>query len=132
MPKAAPDVFIDGALLMIKNNVTRIVVTSAEPANFAGVAAVTLASSDHASSTPNTVLGPTDFIIADDTSGRKVDIMSVAGRAGIYCSAAGSATHICLTSASVLYYVTTCTAQTVAVGNKVNMPQWKVNIQDPT
>lgn len=130
MGKASPDAFLDAALNTVKTAGTRIVITSGEPANFAAVAGVTLGASDHASSTPATALTSADFTgPADATSGRKLDVNA---RAGIYCSAAGSATHVCVTSASVLLYVTTCTAQTVAIGNKVNMPLWTINIQDPT
>ena len=131
MVKYAPDPFYDAALNTVKNATTRICICSTQPTTFAeATTTFMLGHSEHASSTPATVLSGTDFPgPAVDGSSRKLDINA---RAGIYISAAGSAQHVALVSGAALLYVTTCTAQTVSIGNKVNMPAWKININWPT
>ena len=81
MGKKADDTVLDG-LLNVIDNATRMVVTSAEPANFAGIAAVALA---------DVTLDGSDFTDANgDTSGRKV---TVAAQNGVTVDASGTATH---------------------------------------
>lgn len=75
---------LDAALNQIVNNCERQVAVSADPGNYAGVAAVTLA---------DVAMAPADFTLADGTvSGRKVQI----ARKSVTPSADGTATHICL------------------------------------
>lgn len=123
MAKQAPDPVMDAAFDYI-DQCDRMYVCSAEPANFAGIAAVTLAT---ATMTPNT-----DYTKANgDTSGRKV---TMAAKNGVSVSASGTATHIALglTTDSTLRYVTLCTSQALTSGNTVNIPAWKIEIADPT
>jgi hypothetical protein len=120
MAKKVDDTVLDGALNII-DNATRMVVTSAEPANFAGIAAVALA---------DVVMAGGDFTDANgDTSGRKV---TVAAKSGVTVDASGTATHVCLDDGSTLLYVTTCTSQALTSGNTVNIPAWDIEIADPT
>lgn len=123
MAKNAPDATID-TLLDYVDLCDRMYVCSGEPANFAGIAAVTLAT---ATMTPNT-----DYPkLAGDVSGRKI---TVAAKSGVSVTATGTATHIALglTTDSTLRYVTTCTSQALTSGNTVNIPAWKIEVQDPT
>lgn len=72
----------------------------------------------------------TDFTIANgDTSGRKV---TIAAKSSVPVDTSGTATHVAITDASNLLYVTTCTSQALTSGNTVNFPAWKVEIADPT
>jgi hypothetical protein len=119
MAKAIPDVTMDPSLDKLAT-ATRMTVCSTQPANFAGIAAVLLAS--------QTMTGG-DFTKADDTSGRKV---TVAAKNGISVTTSGTAGHVCLDDGTTLLGVTTCTSQALTSGNQVNTPAWKWNIEDPT
>ena len=100
-------------------------VCSSQPANYAGIAAVSLGS---VSMTP-----VTDFTLAaGDVSGRKV---TAAAKSGVSVGTTGTATHLvlALTTDSTLRVVTTCTSQAVTAGGTVDIPAWKAfEVQDPT
>lgn len=124
MGKASPDATLDATLAKIATAVNETV-CSAEPANFAGIAAVALA--DVALTAGD---GNGDYVIANgDTSGRKV---TVGQQADVPIDASGTATHIALDDGSALIYVTTCTSQALTSGGTVTIPAWKVEIADPT
>ena len=131
MAKYAPDAFYDAALNTVRSATTQITICSSQPTTFAeATTTFMLGRSSDPSSTPNAAISTSDFgALAPDSSGRKLDVNA---RAGIHISTAGSAQHVALVSGAALLYVTTCTAQTVSIGNKVNMPTWKINIQGPT
>lgn len=96
---------------------------SSQPANYAGIAAVSLGS---VSMTP-----VTDYTKATgDVSGRKV---TVAAKSGVSVTASGTVTHLvlALTTDSTLRFVTTCTSQAVTAGGTVNIPAWSDEIQAP-
>jgi len=125
MAKLAHDDFQDGALNVLKNNVTRQVACSAEPTTYAeanatyALADVTLASGD--------------FTLANgDTSGRKV---TIAAKSGVLIDTSGTATYVALLDVtnSKLLYRTTCTSQAVTANgsNTVNFPAWDIEIADP-
>ncbi len=123
MAKACPDAVLDTFLAKIAT-ATRLVVCSGQPANFAGIAAVALADV-----TLTAGDGNGDYVIADDTSGRKV---TVGAQADVDIDTSGTATHISLDDGSALIYVTTCTSQALVDTGTVTVPAWKVNIADPT
>lgn len=124
MGKSVHNDVLDAALDKIAT-ATRLVVCSAEPPNFAGIAAVALADV-----TLTAGDGNGDYTIADgNTSGRKV---TIAEQAGIAVDTSGTATHIALDDGSTLLYVTTCTSQVLTAGNTVTVPAWKIEIADPT
>lgn len=79
------DAALDAALNNIKTNGTTLHICSSEPANYAGIAAVQLASA------PVTLTGPT----AGDTSGRKVTIPAVTADD---VDTSGTATHWALSN----------------------------------
>ena len=123
MAKAANDVFIDGGLDRIDNCVT-LTVCSAQPANFAGIAAVKLAAV-----TLTAGDGGGDYTKANgDVNGRKLSVLI---QAAITIDATGTATHIVLDD-GVDIYVTTCTSQALTSGGTVTVPEWDIEISDPT
>ena len=119
MAKAVSDDVLDAALTEIATSTTETV-CSAEPANYAGIAAVTLAA---------VTVAAGDFTIADGTtSGRKT---TVAEQAGVSISASGDATHVALDDGTTLQYVTTAPTQTLTSGGTVTVAAWAVELQDP-
>jgi hypothetical protein len=125
MAKQAPDVTLDMMLDGIADVCDVLHVCTTEPANYAGIAALELA---------NVTLtvgdGGGDYVIADDTSGRK---LTIAQQADIPIDTSGDAQHIALSDGSaVLYYVTTCTLQALVDTGTVTVPAWKINVADPT
>lgn len=126
MAKAAHDDVMDGALNVLKNNVTRQVACSAQPTTYTeGNATYALA---------DVTLASTDFTLANgDTSGRKA---TVAAKSSVLIDTSGTATHVALLDVtnSKLLYVTTCTSQALTANgsNTVNFPAWDIEIADPT
>ena len=122
MAKAAPDAMIDASLDYAAGS-TKLVVCSAQPTTYAEANA-TYALAD-------VVIDSGDFTKADDTSGRKV---TIGAQSAVPIDTTGTATHVALieTSGSTLRYVTTCTSQALVSGGTVDVPAWKINIQDPT
>ena len=125
MAKATPDAVLDVMLTDIALS-SILHVCSGEPANYAGIAAVSLA---------DVVLTPGDgngdFVIADHTSGRK---LTVAEQANIDIDVSGDATHIVLavTGTSTLKQVTTCTLQALVDTGTVTVPAYIISVADPT
>lgn len=119
MAKAADDAFIDGGLDAIDGCIL-LSVCSAQPANKAGVAAVTLAS---------VAIDAGDFTKANgDTSGRK---LTVAQQTDISISTGGTANHVVIDDGTNIF-VTTCTSQVLTGGGTVTVPAWDIEIGDPT
>lgn len=103
---------------------TRMVVCSAQPANFAGIAAVALADV-----TLSAGDGNGDYTIANgDTNGRK---LTVAQQATITIDSSGTATHVCLDDGTTLLYGTTCTSQALTAAGTVTVPAFDIEIADP-
>lgn len=112
---------LDVALNAIKNGAIRLIFCSADPTNYAGIAAVTLVTKTIAS---------TDMTAADDASGRK---LTVAAFTGMTPSSNGTVTYAVLTdNSSILYAGTTVTSQAVTTAQTWNSPAFKINIPDPT
>ena len=121
MSKATPDAVLDVMLTDVALS-SILHVCSGEPANYAGIAAVSLA---------DVVLDAGDFAIADHTSGRKV---TVAQQAAIDIDVSGTATHVVLavTASSTLKQVTTCTSQALVDTGTVTVPAYIISVADPT
>lgn len=128
MAKHAPDNTLDGALERVAL-ADEMYVCSAQPANYAAIAAVALVGP--ITLTPGS--GNGDFTIGDgDTSGRKI---TVAAQNGASVTATGSANHIVLATGGatdLIRYVTTCAAQTVTSGNTANVSAWDAELADPS
>lgn len=122
MAKAVPDAMLDTAFDWL-DQATRMYACSGQPADYAGIAAVTLATA--------TMTADTDYTKANGASGRKV---TVAAKTGVSITASGTATHIVLASLgdTTLRYVTTCTSQALVSGGTVDFPAWEIQIADPT
>ena len=121
MAKWANDLMMDAALDYFAGS-TAMVACSAQPANFAGVAAVALA---------DVAVAPGDFTKANgDTSGRKV---TVAAKSGVSVATSGTVTHAALLDVtnSKLLFVTTTPSTAVAGGGTVDIGSWKDEIQAP-
>jgi hypothetical protein len=124
MAKAAPDVTLDQIGIKVATG-TRLTVCSAQPANFAGIAAVLLASVVMTAG-----VGNGDYTAADgDTSGRKLTVLQ---QTNMSITASGSATHVCIDDGTTLLYVTTCTSQALTSGGTVTVPAWDIETSDPT
>jgi len=124
MAKFASDTVMDAALGVV-DNATRLVVTSAQPANFAGIAAVALADV-----TMTAGAGNGDYTLANgDTSGRK---LTVAAQSAVPIDSSGTATHVCLDDGTTLLYCTTCTSQALTAAGTVDVPAWDIEIADPS
>lgn len=120
MAKFTADSVLDAALDKIATS-TRMVVTSAQPANFAGIAAVALA---------DVTLDSGDFTKANgDTSGRKV---TVGAQSGVTVDSSGTATHVCLDDGTTLLHVTTVSSQALTAGNTVTVGAFDVEFADVT
>jgi len=125
MAKTVHDDVLDGALNILKNNVTRMVVCSAQPTTYAeGNATYALA---------DVTLASGDFTNANgDTSGRKT---TIGAKSAVLIDVTGTGNHVCLLDVanSKLLYVTTCTSQALTANgsNTVNFPAWDVELADP-
>lgn len=121
-----PDV-LDGALNVVKNNVTRMVLCSAEPTTFTEANVTFMLA--------NVTMATGDFTLANgDGAGTQPRKVTVAAKSAVSVTNSGTATHVALldvTNSKVLE-VTTCTSQAVTAGNTVNFPAWKIEIAAPT
>lgn len=71
-----------------------------------------------------------DYTKADgDVSGRKV---TIAQQDDIPVDNNGTATHVAVCDGSNLLYVTTCTSQVLTAGNTVTVPNWDIEVADPS
>jgi hypothetical protein len=122
MPKTVHDTVLDGAFQVL-DAANLMTACNAQPTT--RTEAVTTFKLADVVMTP-----VTDFTIANgDTSGRKV---TVAAKSAVPVDTTGTATHVALTDATNLLYVTTCTSQALTSGNTVNFPAWDIEIADPT
>src|SRR5688500_7735527 len=124
MAKFTHDDVLDAALAKIAT-ATRMVVTSAQPANFAGIAAGAPADVTVPPGAANGDLTPANAGV----SGRK---LTAAAQTAGPVDASGNATHVCLDDGTTLLHVTTCTSQAVTSGNTVNVPAFDVEFLDVT
>lgn len=123
MAKKFADSVFDGALA-VADNATTMHVTSAEPANHAGIAAVSLADIAMTAGTGNG-----DYVIEDGgTSGRRLRVIA---QSGVTVDASGTATHVVGTDGTTLLWCTTCTSQALTSGNTVDFPTFNLNLPDP-
>lgn len=121
MAKSVHDDVLDGAFDVL-DQATEMNACSAEPTTRTE-AITTYALADAV------MTADTDYTKANgDISGRKV---TVAAKATQTIDTTGTATHIALTDATRLLYVTTCTSQALTSGGTVSFPAWDAEIADP-
>ena len=124
MAKWQNDLGLDAALDYFAAS-TILHVCSAQSANYAGIAALSLGS---------VAVDSGDFAKADgDTSGRKLTIAAQSITAAS-ASNAGTTLHAVLASTgdSTLRYVTTIPSQAITSRNPINVGSWKIEIADPS
>ncbi len=122
MAKSVDDSVLDGALNVIKTNVTAISVCTTQPTTRTEAITTYMLATKTISSADCT--GPAN----GDVSGRKLTLNA---NSAISITNSGSAQHVALTSGTVLLYVTTCTTQSLTAGNTVTIPAWDIEIADP-
>lgn len=104
---------------------TNLTFCSAQPANYAGIAAVKLLST-----TLTAGDGGGDYTVADgNTSGRKV---TIAAQTGMVPTANGTVTYAVLDDGVTLHVATTVTSQAVTTAQTWDSPLFVVEIGDPT
>jgi len=123
MAKMTSDDVLDAALAKLAT-ATAMVGCDTQPADHAGLAAVTLCTEVMVAGSGNG-----DYLIANDVSGRKV---TMTAQAAVDIDAAGDLDHIALDDGTTLLAVTTCTLQAVTTDDQVNIPAWKAGIADPS
>lgn len=123
MPKKLDDSVLDGTLTSFAST-TRISVCSGEPADFAGIAALTIA---NVTVTPGD--GNGDFTFANgDVSGRKCTISQ---QDDLSVTATATANHLSYDNGAVLLGVTTTTDLALTSGEEVTIPAHDLEIADP-
>jgi hypothetical protein len=125
MAKKFDDSVLDAALAELAT-ATRMVVTSAEPANFAGIAAVALADVVITAGLGN---GDWGAAANGDVSGRKT---TMAAQTAFNVDASGTATHVCTDDGATLQSATTCTSQALTSGNTATVPAHDYEFLDPS
>ena len=123
MAKALDNAALDAALAKIATS-THLTFCSTQPANYAAISGVALAAA-----TLTAGDGNGDYVIADDTSGRK---LTVGAQTGMTPSANGTITYAVLDDGTTLLAATTVTSQAVTTSQTWNSPAFKVSIADPT
>ena len=107
MAKNVPDGIID--LMLDQAEGTNIHICSAQPANYAGIAAVMLAQA---------VIVGAYTAAAGDVSGRK---NTLPAQTGITITNSGTANHVVVSDGtSILYMITTCTSQALVAAGTVD------------
>lgn len=121
----ASDAMLDGSLDIIAT-CTRVSVCTAEPANFAGIAGVSIGSY-----TLTAGDGNGDWLIANgDTSGRKISLLAQSGQ---NASGTGAANFLAFDDGATLHYTTAGDGDTLNSGSPFTISQYDVcEIADPT
>ena len=123
MAKKVEDYFLDG-FLEVLDNCTHFAVCSTEPANHAGIAAVTLASktitAGHAGA---------DYSIGNGSPDGRA--LTTAQQVDIAITASGDAAHV-VRSDGINIVVTTCATQTLTSGGTVTVNAYAHTIRDAT
>ena len=121
MAATIADAVFDAALNFLETNGTVVHITSADPTNWAGLAAVTLGNE-----TECTYTGP-----ADGTSGRKTILDAITGGT---VTGTGTATHFAITNGSNAVYIVQelNASQAVTSGNTFTLTASTIQLSDPT
>jgi len=123
MAKVLHDDVLDAALDKVAT-CTHLTFCSSQPAAYANISGVALATV-----TLTAGDGNGDYVVADDTSGRK---LTVGAQTGMTPSANGTVTYAVLDDGSTLLAATTVTSQAVTTAQTWNSPAFKVAIADPS
>lgn len=129
--KYANDLMMDAALSWVKTNGTKMYVCTASISS-ASVPTYAKITSTAALTGAISMASLASVALANgDTSGRK---LAVPQKASVAVTASGTAARICLVNSfgSVVTYITTCTSQSLTLGNTVTIPQYDIEIRDPS
>jgi hypothetical protein len=140
MAKNVHDDVLDQALNYLENNANRLIVLTAEPTGASAYTNATTAFDSSGYKLASAVISASDFTgPADgDTSGRKTQVNAQSSMSIDGVASSTSATHVALVkqsssaSSQFVLYTTTCTTQNLTGGNKVNTPNWDIEIRDPS
>ena len=127
MAKFASDLVMDAALSYV-DDCTILTVCSAQPTTYAE-ATTTYKLADIVMTAG---AGNGDYTLANgDVSGRKLTVLQ---QANVDIDSSGTANHValCITGSSALVYVTTCTSQALTAGGTVTIPEFDIEISDPS
>ena len=117
--------FYETGFNTIKTNAKMVVIANTQHTNMTSAMANALAWS--------TACASTDFVVSANTSGY---ILKISTNADLISASTlestGVASHICVGTTAVLYYVTTCTTKALGTGDTVTMPTWNIWIKQPT
>lgn len=122
MAKMIADAVLDAGLAKLATAIHQVV-CSGQPANYAGIAAVTLASKTIVAGTGNG-----DHTIAAGSQRKD----TITQQSAVAISASGTATHIAYDDGATLLGVTTCTSQVLTSGGTVTVPAHKFEFASPT
>ena len=140
MGKNVHDDVLDAALAILSANSHRLVICTSEPTGASAYTNAMTAVDSSGFKLASITIDSTDFTgpAEGDTSGRKIAVDAQVSLSVDGVVASGSAGHVALVkyhASSValqdVLYVTTCTAQSLTGGNKVNTPAWDIEIRDP-
>lgn len=124
MAKFTHDDVMDAALNVIKNNCTKVTVCETQPTTYTeGNATFALA---------DVTVDSSDFTLANGTSGRKV---TFAAQTGVTVDVEGTGDHLAfldVANSKLLHVTTISNAQTVYVGNTINIGAEDIQFGDPT
>jgi hypothetical protein len=124
MSKSLDNAVLDAALDKFATAVN-VSLCSAQPANYAGIAAVKLAAGTHTAGAGNGSYTKSN----GDVSGRK---LTVASLSNLTINASGTCNHIAYDDGTTLLAVATCSAQALTSGGTVSVGSHKLEIQAPT
>ena len=116
------DAILDGGLTILDTLGDKLHICSAQPANFAGVAAV-----DLGNKTSISIGAPAD----GTTNGRRVTVAAITGGS---VTASGTATHYAIvdtTNSRLLAANTLAASQAVTSGNTFSLAAFDITIPDP-
>lgn len=121
MVKWANDSVLDAPLDKVATG-TILTICSQQPTNrIEAVTTYKLASS---------VIDSSDFTKSDGiVNGRRV---TIAAQDQLDVEATANSTHVAICDNTNLLYVTTCTSQTLTLGNKITVPAWNIEFNDPS
>lgn len=129
--KFANDSMMDAALDWVKSNGAKMYVCTASISS-ASVPSYTKITSTAALTGAISMSSLASVSLASgDSSGRK---LTVPEKTSVSVTGSGTAARVCLvnSSGSVVTYVTTCSSQSLASGNTITVPEWDIEIADPS
>jgi len=131
MAKSCASAVLDASLQYLEDNVDRISACEGQPTTYEHATSLKGVATGKAlaiSTTP-TFTGP-----APGDGGGSSRKTAVDEEPTIDVDATGAADHValCKSGTSALLYVTTCTQQTLTLGNTVTIPPWDIEIGSPT